>query len=659
MNNKHTVVCKTYCTITSILSSYITAGCTIGLLLFTAGQLCAQEVAADSPQPFGIEFPNLDSLAVGQWWKKPQPKGPNPPPNLDVPRNQVIAFALYTQQTGVLKLTAQLYPLKPGEPRETRIEFQRAGQWIEAAKTTVVYPGWSSHFRIENWDSSTDVAYRVRHGDQAEFTGIIRRDPIEKEVIVIANMSCNSSRTTGQRPEILDNLKLQNPDLLFFAGDQTYRHTEHTAGWIEFGLQFRDVLRDRPTITTPDDHDVGHPNLWGENGRRSTLSGNADGGYFYPVEYVNQVQRQQTWHLPDAVDPTLVERGISVYFTRLRVGGVDFAILEDRKFKTGPASKIPKMGPRPDHINDPNYDPKSIDLPDLQLLGERQHRFLEAWSEDWSGATIKAVLSQTAFCGAVHMHGKSNERLLADLDCNGWPQTPRNEALKALRRVQAVHLCGDQHLAVVVKHGIDDFGDGPFAFTSPALVNTIYGRWWHPLDEKPGPHPVADSPLPWTGDFLDGLGNKISMLAYANPEDVANERKRADGYGVVRFDKKSRRITFECWPRFSNAAEGDKAQFSGWPITIAMQDNDGRKPQAWLPLLKFEGERDPVVQVIDEASGQVLYTLRIQGDRFQPPVFKSGGTYTVRVGRDRPNLQTMTDIGSQPKAAAGERVIKL
>ncbi len=426
----------------------------------TTAQVATQASASESSKPFGAEYPNLDSLAVGQWWTKPKPKGPNPPPDMNVPRDQVVAFALYTQQSGVLKLTAQLYPLMPDEAREVRLEFERDGRWTEAAKAPVLYPGWSAHFRVENWDASIDVPYRVRHGDHAEFSGMIRRDPIDKDLIVIANMSCNSSRTTGLRPEILENLKVQNPDLLFFAGDQTYRHTEHTAGWIEFGLQFRDVLRDRPTITTPDDHDVGHPNLWGENGRQSTLSGNADGGYQYPPAYVNLVQRQQTWHLPDPVDPAPVERGISVYFTRLRVGGVDFAILEDRKFKSGPAGKIPKMGPRPDHINDPSYDPKSIDLPGLQLLGARQQKFLDSWSEDWTGAAMKVVLSQTAFCGAVHMHGKRDERLLADLDCNGWPQTPRAEALRALRRVQAVHLCGDQHLAVTVKHGIDAFGDG-------------------------------------------------------------------------------------------------------------------------------------------------------------------------------------------------------
>lgn len=153
-------------------------------------------------------------------------------------------------------------------------------------------------------------------------------------------MSCNSSRTTGERPEIIENLKRQDPDLLYFGGDQTYRHTEHTAGWIEFGLQFREILRGRPTITIPDDHDVGHGNLWGDNGKRSTLSGNADGGYFYRVDYVNLVQRQQTWHLPDPVDPAPVERGITVYFTRLRVRGVDFAVLEDRKYSAALESHI-------------------------------------------------------------------------------------------------------------------------------------------------------------------------------------------------------------------------------------------------------------------------------------------------------------------------------
>lgn len=638
----------------------------LAVLPWLRGSSLLRGAEASTAQPFGTEFPNLDSLATGDWWSKGTARGPGKgkgggqpaAPPMDVPRDQVVAFAIYTQQGGVLKMSAQLYPLKPGEAREARLEVQREGTWVEVAKAEVLYPGWDAHFRVEKWDATKDVPYRVRHGETAMFEGLVRRDPVDKEVIVVANMSCNSSRTTGQRPEIIENLKAQNPDLLFFAGDQTYRHTEHTAGWIEFGLQFRDIMRDRPTICIPDDHDVGHGNLWGENGRRSTIPGDADGGYRYPVQYVNQVQRQQSWHLPDPVDPAPVERGITVYFTRLTVGGVDFAILEDRKFKSGPAGKIPQMGPRPDHINDPGYDPKTIDLPGLQLLGERQEKFLRDWTQDWTGTQMKAVLSQTAFCGAVHMHGKRDGRLLADLDCNGWPQTPRNHALESIRRAWAVHLCGDQHLAVVVKNGIEEFGDGPYGFTSPALVNTIYGRWWHPLDEKPGPNPVPGSPLPWTGDFKDGLGNKISMMAYANPPDIADEKQRADGYGIARFDKKKRTITFECWPRFSDAKQGDKAQFPGWPITVAMDANDGRKVSGHLPELIFTGAANPVVQVIEEATGNILYTVRIQGDRFRPRVY-AAGNYTVKIGREKPDAKTITGLEAGEKASVGQRTVEL
>jgi arylsulfatase A-like enzyme len=607
--------------------------------------------SGEKAQPFGVEFPKLDSLTVGEWWNAARPKV-NPPPPMNVPRDQVIAFALYTHERGVLKLTAQLYPLRPAEAREARLELQRNGRWTEVARTPVIFPGWSAHFRVEPWDGSKTVSYRVRHGENATFAGTIRRDPSDQNEIVVASMSCNSSRTTGLRPEILEALRKHDPDLLFFAGDQTYRHTEHTAGWIEFGLQFREIIRDRPTITIPDDHDVGHPNLWGASGKRSIRKDNADGGYFYPVEYVNMLQRQQTWHLPDPVDPAPIERGIGVYFTRLHVGGVDFAVIEDRKFKSAPVGNVPRQGPRPDHITDRHYDRKSIDRPGLQLLGARQENFLNDWHQDWTGAELKVVLSATAFAGAVHLHGDITNRLIADLDCNGWPAAGRQRALEAIRRARAVHLCGDQHLAVVVKHGLREFGDGPYSFTSPALVNTIYGRWWHPLEEQAGGNPVRKSPLSWTGDYLDGLGNKISMLAYANPGDIDDERQRGDGYAIVRFNKKKRTATFECWPRFPRAPTGRPSQFAGWPITVRMADNDGRKPVAWLPELKFSGAKSSVVQVIADATGEVLYTIRITGTRFQPPVF-APGSYTVKAGADRPLAVVLARVIATDRKSAG------
>ncbi len=546
----------------------------------------AAAAAGLDPRPFGDEFPDLDSWATGDWRQAAKADPPKPgakggrPFDLDVPRRDVIAFALYTvtvrpESRGTLKLSAQLFPLLPDEPREARLEINRADEWVEVARAAVLYPGWSAHFRVEGWDSSRDHAYRVRHGAEAVFEGLVRRDPADKPALEVAVMSCNSSLTPGSRAELVESLRQADPDLLFCAGDQTYRHTQHTVGWIEFGLQFRDVIRDRPTVTIPDDHDVGHPNLWGAGGRRAERQDGADGGYFYPAAYVNMVQRQQTWHLPDPVDPAPVAQGIGVFFTRLVVGGLDCAILEDRKFKTGPFGAIPELGPRPDHITDPGYDRASIDKPGLELLGRRQLAWLEAWGRDWKGIRGKTALSATAFAGAVHLHGRPDNRLLADLDCNGWPQRGRNEALRLLEAAHATHLCGDQHLAVVVQHGIDKHGDGPWSFTSPALVNTVYGRWWHPLDEQPGANPVPGSPLPWTGDYEDGLGNKITMLAYANPEDRAEETKRADGFGVAVWDFPHDAVEFHCYPRFVQTIADQPQEFPGWPVVVPLEHPGG------------------------------------------------------------------------------------
>ncbi len=474
---------------------------------------CAINAQQGDP-PVLPPFEKLDNLCTGRWWERK----PSKIVDLRVPRDQVIAFGIYTTDRGVLKLSAQLYPLYPEETREVRLELLGDGAWEEVARAQVNDIGWSALFRIEKWDSSRDVDYRLRHGDKATFEGRIRRDPADKNEIVVAALSCNSNQDRGMRPNFVRNIRHQDPDLLFFAGDQSYDHRQHTAAWIKFGLQFRDLFRDRPCVTIPDDHDIGQGNVWGEGGKVAKLGGGADGGFKHHPEYVKMVERCQCSHLPDPFDPTPIGQGIGVYYTNLRVGGIDFAILEDRKFKSGPAGKIPKQGPRPDHIRNPNYEPASVDLPGLTLLGERQLRFLEEWGAQTDGVAMKAVLSQTGFCGGAHLHGKKTNRLHADLDSNGWPQTGRNRALKAIHQANAVHIAGDQHLATLIHHGIDEFGDGPWAFVVPAIVNNYYGRWWWPEDEQPGANHDPDCPLPWTGNYLDGFGNRITMHAYANPE---------------------------------------------------------------------------------------------------------------------------------------------
>jgi hypothetical protein len=543
----------------------------------------------------------------------------------DVPRDEVICFCLYTTHRGVLKLSAQLYPLRDGESRTVTLAVERNGQWRKLADEDVDGLGWQAVFRITDWDDTQPVKYRVTHPGGARYEGLIRVNPRDKDEIVVGNLSCNSNTDRNLKPDMIANLRALDPDLLFFAGDQSYDHKDHLAAWLQFGRQFGDVIRDRPTVTIPDDHDVGHPNLWGANGAISKIPGNADGGYMMPVEYVNMVQRQQTAHLPDPYDPTPIRRGITVYYTSLNVGGIDFAVLEDRKWKTGPAGLIPKMGPRPDHINDPQYDRQAVDVPEAELLGERQLTFLREWTQIWTDAQMKCVLSQTPFAGAAHLHGRMQDRLLADLDSNGWPQSGRNAALKEIRKGFAFMMSGDQHLATVVHHGVNGWGDSGWQFTSPSIWN-LYGRSWVPLEPALAPFP--QSPLPHAGNFYDGFGNKLTMAAYANP---TVENHQGTGFGIVRFRKSTREITMECWPRFVDVTKPDATQYPGWPLTISQFDNYGREAIAWLPTLVIDGPANPVVQIVDEYSGDVVYTVRINGRRFTPKVFREGA-YTIRIG---------------------------
>ncbi len=618
-----------------------------GLLLGTGGY------AADNPKPFG-DGPRgeLDLLATGEWREAKETKRfEGAKAFLNVPRDEVIGFALYTHQDGVLKLTTQLFPLLPEESREITLAFKRDGEWQTAATAPVIYPGWSAHFRVEDWDNAQDVPYRVSHAGGSSFDGLIRKDPRDKETIVVASLSCNSKNDRGDRDNIVRNLKLQDPDLLFFAGDQSYDHREHTYAWLMFGRQFAEVIKDRPTITIVDDHDIGQANIWGEGGKVATNEKGPSGGYYWSPDYVKMVERCQTTHLPDPFDPTPILQGISVYYTSLEVGGIDFAILEDRKFKSGPEGKIPQMGPRPDHIVE-RIDPALVDVPGLKLLGDRQLRFLREWGQDWTDAEMKAVLSQTSFCSAVHLHGKLENRLIADLDSNAWPQTGRNKALVEIRRAMACHIAGDQHLSTVVKHGIDAWGDGPYSFVSPAIVNTIYGRWWWPESEKAGNNAVPGSPLPWTGEYKDGLGNLVTMFAYANPDGDTlrapeNKKSIADGYSIIRFNKTTHETIFECWPRFCDVSQGDSQQFKGWPVSFHAEENDGRKPAGYLAPLSFPA-KSPVVQVVEETSGDILYTRRIIGKTCELPVYAEG-TYTVKYGSGIPNAIALKGAESAPK----------
>jgi hypothetical protein len=545
--------------------------------------------------------------------------------------DQQIAFALYTVHEGVLKLSAQLYPLRDEDAAELRLEVEREGAFVEIATAPVHPTGWTALFRVEDWDPSRATRYRVRHAGGSVFEGLIRRDPVDRDRIVAGVFTGNSPGPGGgkiSKRDLVEAVLAVDPDLLLFTGDQVYNHFAHTQHWLEFGETFKDILRDRPTVCLPDDHDAGQPNLWGQGGRAIDLD--TKGGYTRPAGYVQLVERQQTSHLPDPYDPRRIEQGLGVYYTRLHVGGIDFALLEDRKFKSGCFGLVTdELGPRPDHVTNPDYDPARFDLPDKELLGARQERFLADWADDWDGVVMKAVVSQTLFSMASNWHGQNRTYYEADFDANGWPQHKRNRAVELLRRAAAFHICGDQHLATIVQYGIDDWRDAGWAFCVPSIAN-LWPRWWAP--RRAGRN-REDGAQEHTGDHLDGFGNHLTVYAHTNPRPSGREpaelHDRMPGFGVVRFDKAARTITMECWPRMVVPGSEGAQQYEGWPRTISQSDNLGRH-RFRLPELLVEGTSDPVVVVTEAGTGNPVYSLRIQGRAARLPV-PAARRYDLRV----------------------------
>ena len=616
-----------------------------------------------------------------------------------------IVAAQYTLSRGTLKLTAQMMPLGPKDSSLALLQLAGAdGEWETVASADLQQPSWTFPFRVEDWDGSRDhpyrVLYRSRDGDgkplDVSWEGTIRAEPTPDRDFVLAAFTGNKHFTGGIRwnsngvwfphNDIVNSVRKHDPDLLFFSGDQIYEgditgaqrrpadqaKLDYLDKWYRWCWAFGDLARDRPTICIPDDHDVYHGNLWGAGGRHARSQD--DGGYTMPADFVRMVERTQTSHLPDPVDPAPVEQGIGVYFTELSYGGISFAILEDRKFKSSATPLVPDGRVVNGWFQNAAFDPRDADAPEAVLLGARQERFLESWAADWSNdAWMKVVLSQTIFQNAATIPGDSTGghvlpsapypelgqeprdwKLAADTDSNGWPQSGRRRALEAMRKGFAFHVAGDQHLGSFLQYGVDDWRDAGHAFCVPSIANTWPRRWYPP---EGGANRASDAPY-YTGDFSDGFGNKMTVLAVSNPHKWGREpsalHDRAPGYGVVRFNRAARAIRAECWPRWADPAAGDGEQYPGWPITIHQAEEYDPAGAALLNEIQVEGLGvEPVFQVYHQASGELLYSIRWPYSHFAPWVPDAAGAYRVRAGDpDRELWQELRDLTTAPMGRA-------
>lgn len=595
-----------------------------------------------------------------------------------------IVFAQYTVHKNILKLTAQLTPIEQAGDLEMSLQFFEDQNWKTAATSKIDPEGRYAHFRIENWDKTEMVPYRVHlvfplkdKSQEYSYHGEIARQPAPTEKLKAAVFSCNADYGFPDQ-EVCDHVAKHKPDVAMFLGDQFYESTggfgiqtgpfeksalDYLHKWYMFGWSYREIFRNIPAAIIPDDHDVYHGNVWGEGGEHAPSDegwgyvAQDQGGYKMPAQWVNMIQRTQTCHLPDPFDPTPVKQGIGVYYTDWIYGGVSFAILEDRKFKSAPKNVLPEDAKVTNgFIQNLDFDIKKHYDIGADLLGQRQMDFLEKWTEDWKPEIrMKAVLSQTNFCTVATLPEGSiidsivpklpipkfgeyveGDAPTTDMDSNGWPQKGRDEAVRLIRKSFALHIAGDQHLPSTVQYGVDEYGDSGFAFAGPALNNLFPRRWWPkvPAGHQPIPGQAAN-----TGNYEDGFGNKMTIHAVANPYQTgvlpALIHDRSTGYGIITFDKSEQSMEIECWPRYQDPEKNPNGQFQGWPVRVTQADNYGRKADGFLSTLKFMGVDNPLVSVYDEATGALEYNLRVGEKSFHPKVF-SKNPHRIEVK----NLQT-------------------
>lgn len=497
-----------------------------------------------------------------------------------------ILWTQYCQHLGKMKLLVHLdtdpTALVTAELETVELWLREDGgeEWSLAGSAPIEHLSATALFEAESWPRHTRRFFRVTCGDST-WEGIFRPEPKDGAILKLAALSCHKDIGWPWSEAIAEVIS-HDPDLVFFSGDQIYENDygspafraltkeqvpqgmkNYLEKYRKFGEAFRELMRDRPAIMITDDHDVFANDLWGKGGLR--MEGKrTTGGYPTHPDWVNAAEFTQTGNLPDPIHPGPHGDGVLAYYTALEYGGVHFAILEDRKFKSAPSEVIQQLIAPPgfqwpenretdfeiEVVLDPDYDCTKLDRPDLNLLGKEQETFLKGWSDNLKkSGQIGAVLSQSPWAH-VAMYSPTS----ADTDSNAWPQSGRNRALRAIGDAPVVMLHGDVHLGTLCRHGVESFNDGPIAYSLPSFSSTA-SRKWEPLEA--GKNRATAAPEN-TGEFHDRFGNKITMLGAGNG---------LNGYGIVLFDTTHREVELQFHP-LNEARKPMKVDVSGWPHTV-------------------------------------------------------------------------------------------
>lgn len=537
-----------------------------------------------------------------------------------------IAGALYSVAGDTLKVGVQCMSVgktihigkKFGEGARTGVQLEQKqtdGSWQPVARPVgISEPDYYALIRVKDYDRSQSADFRVvmLNGpkDAQPYLFHVPAEPTTGE-LVIGGISCTGDigrKSLGNKSKlkagesyvgiwspanqwapfsgITQPLIERKPDIVFFTGDQIYEWwptpidmsdampaEDYLYKWTIWHWSFKDVTSRVPCLLQTDDHDVWHPNLWGDGNRLMTEGWEKGGGYIKSSYFVNMIQRTMCGHNPDAFSPGPGDSGITNYFCTFKYGGVDFALLEDRKFK----SALPTV--------DAGGDP--------QMLGDAQLEMLAQWADAADRAPARIVVSQSPY---VTLNTRPNGNMNVDYDSNGWPKPARDIAVELFDKAGEFLFTGDQHLASVTRMDTSVSGKGVFQFSQPA-GGCIWWRWFYPNKSEQQKRGAADNNPSFIGQFTDAFGNKFESLAVANPGSEQDMRTRrnppnhiltsqqrefgigtryrihqGEGFGIIHVDAARNQMTLECWPDRSATMLTPYQQFKGWPIKLKLTD---------------------------------------------------------------------------------------
>lgn len=390
-------------------------------------------------------------------------------------------------ERAVLKLTSQLFPLAldPDNLLLLEVAPAKSRHWRTVASSKIA-DGYVGLFRVENWDARKQWRYRLRFNgvDTVLYDGKIGRGVTTSKPLSVALFSCilptaksldliDYKKLIPQEQEIgrytkdnilfphsrlVSNCENNDPDIYLFCGDQYYetyptrpgRHAENGKldtlyRWYLWLWTFREALRDKPCLVLADDHDVLQGNLWGNAGLDSDDNKEESGGFKWDKDLVRMIYRVQHSHNPDSYDDALIAHNIPVSYGSFVYRGVDFAFIEDRKFKSPP-----------------DYDTQPLTVSG-ELLGAQQEQFLAHWAKNKRGLPKVCV---TASMWGSPQTGADGAPLL-DYDANGYPPDGRDSAVQLVANAKALVLAGDQHLGMVAHQGLENYDDGALFFLWP------------------------------------------------------------------------------------------------------------------------------------------------------------------------------------------------